>query len=83
MKKLPILLALFAAIVTLAVGCGGGISSPADPLFRQGDKYLAEQSYKAAIETFQSIHVTSILVLLTPPMPKRGLLYAIALGQTA
>ena len=56
MKKLPILLALFAAIVTLAVGCSGGTSSPADPLFSQGDKYLAEQSYKAAIETFQSIH---------------------------
>ncbi len=55
MKKLPILLALFAAIVTLAVGCSGGTSSPADPLFNQGDKHLAEQSYKAAIETFQSI----------------------------
>jgi len=55
MKMSSVLLVLFMVITLLTVGCNAGTSSPADPLFRQGDKYLAEQSYKDAIETFQSI----------------------------
>ncbi len=55
MKRVRPVLVLFAAIVLLVVGCSGGTSSPADPLFRQGDEYLRQQDYEAAIETFQGI----------------------------
>jgi len=55
MKISSVLLVLFVAITLLTVGCQAGTSSPADPLFRQGDEYLRQQDYQAAIQTFQSI----------------------------
>ena len=55
MKTSSALLVLFVAIMLLTVGCKTGTSSPAAPLFRQGDEYLQQQDYGAAIETFQSI----------------------------
>ena len=54
-KAPSVCLLALTLIATGMISCGAETSSPADPLFRQGDKYLAEQSYKAAIETFQSI----------------------------
>ncbi len=50
MKRIRAVLVLFAAIVLLVVGCSGGTSSPADPLFRQGDEYLRQQDYEVAMQ---------------------------------
>lgn len=55
MKKSLALLLIFIPAALLTVGCNSGTSSPADPLFNQGDEYLRQQDYQAAIDTFQDI----------------------------